>query len=168
MAANNKSTGKRSATNAVTRELERLRRRVKEVTLRLEREANARKLEAGLTAAAKKARTQLTGQIRTLTAQGRRLASELKSAVTESTKRQQLHQKALATIAGLKAELAPNATESKRKSHELGNLAEESVHRAATIARGQRQLDATEKAPKLPKDIDDSEEPDEHEIGGEG
>jgi uncharacterized protein (DUF885 family) len=168
MAANNKSTGKRGATNAVTRELERLRRRVKEVTLRLEREANARKLEAHLTAAAKKARTQLTAQVKTLAAQGRRLASELKSAVTESTKRQQLHQKALATIAGLKAELARKTTKSKRKSQELGNLAKESVQRAATIVRGQGQLAATEKAPKLPKDIDDSEEPDEHEIGGEG
>jgi hypothetical protein len=154
MAANKKSTGKRGATNAVTRELERLKKRVRELTPRLEREAKARKLEAGLTAAAKKAQTQLTGQIKTLGAQGRRLASKLKSAVLESTKRQQLHQKALATIAGLKTELARKTTELKRKSQELGKPANESAHRAATIVRGEGQPAATEKAPKLPKDAD--------------
>jgi hypothetical protein len=46
----------RSAGSAVARELDQLRKKVKELTLRLEREAKARKLDAQLTAVAKKGR----------------------------------------------------------------------------------------------------------------
>jgi hypothetical protein len=148
MASNNEAAGKRGATNTAARELERLRKKNRELTLRLEREAKARKLEAGLRAAARKAQTQLAGQIKTLGAQGRKLASEFKSAVLESTKRQQRHQKAVVTIAGLKAELARKAAELKHKSQALGKLAHESTHLAATIVRGEIQPHSTEEAAK--------------------
>jgi hypothetical protein len=82
MAANNRSTGGRSGGSAVVRELDHLRKKVKELTLRLEREAKARKLDARLAAVAKKAREQLTREIKALREQGRKLASQLKSTMS--------------------------------------------------------------------------------------
>jgi len=45
---------------AVARELDQLRKKIKELTLKLEREAKARKLDTRLAAEAKRAREQLT------------------------------------------------------------------------------------------------------------
>jgi len=58
--------------SAVARELHQLGKKVKELTLRLEREAKARKLDAQLAAVAKKGREQLTREIRALREQGRK------------------------------------------------------------------------------------------------
>ena len=54
MAANNRSCGKSGAGQAVARELDQLKKKVKELALRLEREAKARELAARLGAEAKK------------------------------------------------------------------------------------------------------------------
>ncbi len=64
MAVTKASTGKRGAGGIVARELNQLRKRVKGLTLRLEREAKAHKLDARLAAEAKKAREQLTREIK--------------------------------------------------------------------------------------------------------
>ncbi|MGD0291925.1 MAG: hypothetical protein ABSC63_20120 [Candidatus Binataceae bacterium] len=136
MAVNDTSTEKRGMGSSVTRELDQLRKKVTDLTLRLEREVNARELSALLVAEAKKARAQLSGQIKTLSVQGRKLASQLTSAVRDASKRQRLHEGALAKIAELKAELASKTADLKSRSEELRKLARESAHRAAAIVRG--------------------------------
>jgi chromosome segregation ATPase len=84
MAANNRSSGKSGAGRAVARELDQLKKKVKELALRLEHEAKARELAARLAEEAKKAREQLTREIKALREQGRKMASELKSAITDA------------------------------------------------------------------------------------
>ena len=76
------------------RELDQLRKKVKELTLRLEREAKARKLDARLAAVPKKAREQLTRESKALREQGRKLASQLKSTLGDAGKREQALQEA--------------------------------------------------------------------------
>jgi len=122
--------------SAVVRELDQLRKKVKELTLRLEREARARKLDARLAALAKKAREQLTGGIKALREQGRKLASQLKSTLGDAGKREQALQEARAKVGELKVELGRKTEHLRRKSGELKKLAGESAHRAAAIIRG--------------------------------
>src|SRR5713226_7807000 len=135
MAANNRSTGGRSAGSAVARELDQLRKRVKELTLRLQREAKARKLDAQLAAVAKKGREQLTGEIKALREHGRKLGVQLKSTLGDASKRRQALQEARAKLAELKVELGRKTADLRRKSVELKKLAGESAHRAAAIIR---------------------------------
>ena len=136
MAANNRSTGGRSAGSAAARELDQLRKKVKELTLRLQREAKARKLDSQLAAVAKKAREQLTREIRVLREQGRKLGSQLKSTLGDASKRERALQGARAKVGELKMELGRKTEDLRRKSGELKKLAEESAHRAAAIIRG--------------------------------
>jgi hypothetical protein len=89
MSANKKSTDARSASSTVTRELDQLRKKVKELPIRLEREVKARKLDARLAAETKKAREQMTREIKTLREQARKLASQLKSTLGDAGKRDQ-------------------------------------------------------------------------------
>ncbi len=147
--ANKASTIIRTAGSAVTRELDRLRKKVKDLTLRLEREAKARKLDVRLAAEGKKAREQLTKQIKALREQGRKLASELKSTLGDAAKRKRALNEARSKITDLRAQLARQTGELKRKSEELRKLAAESAHRAAEIMRGDSQP-ATEPAPTEP------------------
>ena len=135
MAANNRSTGGRGAGSAVARELDQLRKKVKELTLRLEREATASKLDARLAAVAKKAREQLTREIKALRERGRKLASQLKSTLGDASKREQTLQEARAKVAELRVELGRKTEDLRRKSGELKKLAKESAHRAAAIIR---------------------------------
>jgi len=136
MAANNHSSGKSGAGRAVARELDQLKRKVKELALKLEREAKARELAARLAVVAKKAREQLTREIKALREQGRKMASELKSAITDANKRKQTVEEARGKIAELRAELARRTADLKHKSEELKKLAGESAHRAAVIIGG--------------------------------
>src|SRR5271167_3373374 len=99
MAANDTSTEKRGIRSSVTRELDQLRKKVTDLTLRLQREVNARELSARLVTEAKQARAQLSGQIKTLSKEGRKLASQLNSALHDASKRERLHEGALAKIA---------------------------------------------------------------------
>jgi len=139
MAANNRSSGKSDTGRAVARELDQLKKKVKELALRLEREAKARELAARLAVVAKKAREQLTREIKALREQGRKMASELKSAITDANKRKQTVEEARGKIAELRAELARRTADLKHKSEELKKLARESAHRAAVIIGGASQ-----------------------------
>jgi hypothetical protein len=158
MAPNNRSTGGRSAGSAVARELDQLRKKVKELTLRLQREAKARKLDARLAAVAKKGREQMTKEIKALREQGRNLGSQLKSRLGESSKREQALQEARAKLAELKVELGRKTADLRRKSGELKQLAGESAHRAAAIIRGDAEhatepVEAEPAAPSAPSEL---------------
>jgi len=164
MAANNRSTGGRSADSAVARELDQLRKKVKELTLRLLREAKARKLDAQLAAVAKKAREQLTREIRVLREQGRKLGSQLKSTLGDASKRERTLREARAKVGELKVELGRKTTDLRRKSGELKKLAEESAHRAAAIIRGDAEhatepVEAEPAAPPTPSDLGSESHP---------
>ena len=135
MPANNRSSRKSDAAGAVARELDQLKKKVKELALKLEREAKARELAARLAVVAKKAREQLTREIKTLREQGGKMASELMSAITDANKRKQTVEEARE----LRAELARRTADLKHKSEELKKLAGESAHRAAVIIGGASQ-----------------------------
>jgi chromosome segregation ATPase len=134
--ANKTTAAIRGAGSAVAGELDRLRKKVKDLTLRLEREAKARKLDVRLAAEAKKAREQLTRQIKALREQGRKLASEVKSTLGDADKRKLALSEARGKITDLRTQLARKTSDLKRKSEELKKLAAESAHRAAEIMRG--------------------------------
>ncbi len=164
MAANSRSTGGRSAGSAVARELDQLRKKVKELTLRLEREAKARKLAARLAAEAKKAREQLTREIKALREHGRKLASQLKSTLGDASKREQAFKAARAKVAELKVELGHKTADLRRKSGEPRKLAEDSAHRAAAIIRGDAQhaaepVEAEPAAPPAPSELGSESHP---------
>jgi chromosome segregation ATPase len=158
MAANNRSTAARSAGgSAVARELDQLRKKVKELTLKLEREVTAHKLEARLAAETKKAREQLSKEIKTLRDQGRKLGSQFKSTIGDANKRERALKEARAKVAELKLELGRKTVDLRRKSGELKRLAEESAHRAAAILRGEappaaEAVDAEPATPSAPSD----------------
>ena len=164
MAANNRSTGGRGAGSAVARELDQLRKKVKELTLRLEREAKARKLDAQLAAVAKKGREQLTREITVLREQGRKLASQLKSTLGDASKREQALREARGKVAELKVDLGRKTQDLRRKSGELKKLAEESAHRAAAIIRGDAEhatepVEAEPAAPPAPSELGSENHP---------
>lgn len=136
------------AANPALRQVEQLRKSVKVLKLRLEREVKARKLEAKIKGEAKAAGAKLSTQLKSLRDQGKKLARELKSAVSDASKREAARKQALAKIAelkaqyaktstGLKAELAHKTAELRRKSEELMKLAGQSAHRAAEIMRSE-------------------------------
>jgi len=143
MAANNTSTGKQSAGGALARELDQLKRKVKELTLRLEHEVKTRKLDARLAEKAKKLGEKLSKETKILREQGRNLASELKSTLSDASKRDHAIKEAHTKIAELKDDLGRKTADFKRKSGELKKLAKESAHRAATIIRGNAKPSAT-------------------------
>jgi seryl-tRNA synthetase len=135
MAANKSTNGKRGAGGTLAREADRLKKKVKELTLKLEREVKARKLDVGLAAEAKKARDQLTREVKVLREHGKKLSSQMKSTLTDSKKRQQALTEARNRIGTLQRELRQKTTDLKRKSIELGKLVAESAHRAVGIIR---------------------------------
>ncbi len=139
MAENKKVNEKPGIGRAVERELDQLRKKVKELTLRLQREVKARELNAGLAAKAKKAREQVGKEAKTLRDQGRKLALQLKSAITDANKRQQALEEAQSKITEMRAQLSSKTVELKRKSNDLRKLVAESGHRAAEIIRGKGQ-----------------------------
>ena len=137
------------------RQVAQLRKTVKELRVKLEREAKARQIEARVKSEAQKARTQLASQITALRDQGRKLAANLKSALGDASKRDTARQQALAKIADLKAEyskktadlrsqLSRTTTELARKSEELKKLAGEAAHRAVEIIRSDEPQTAPE------------------------
>jgi DNA repair exonuclease SbcCD ATPase subunit len=135
MAAHNPSTAGRSASNTVSREADQLRKKVKELVLKLEREVKARKFDIRLAAEAKRTREHMTKEIKTLQEQARRLASQLKSTLSDADKREQVLKEARTKLTEFKLELGRKTVELRRKSGELKKLAEESAHRAAAIIR---------------------------------
>jgi uncharacterized coiled-coil DUF342 family protein len=161
MAANNKSSGKQGAGGAVTRELKQLRNKVKELTLKLGSEVKARKLDARVAAEARKAREQLNKQVKALSEQGRKMAGELKSTLSDAAKRQQALKEARDKVTELKAELGRRAAELKRKSEELRKIAVESARGAAAVIRGERERPAAAPAPAEPPPTAPSEHSEE-------
>jgi len=168
------------------RQLAQLRKTVKMLRTRLERETRARQLEARVKAEAQKARAQLASQITALRDQGRKLATNLKSALGDASKRDAARQQAIAKIAALKSEyskktadlrseLSHATAELGRKSEELKKLAGEAAHRAVEIIRSeepeaapQAPMDASSELPKelSPQEIEDrgdDKEPDEEQ-----
>jgi hypothetical protein len=146
---------KKKPADASIRQIKQLRKTVKGLRLQLEREARARKIEARVRSGAQKARAQLASQIAALRDQGRKLASQLKSALSDASKRDAARQQALARIAELKAEYAKKSAELRsqlsrttgelaRKSEELKKLAGEAAHRAVEIIRGEEHHAAPE------------------------
>jgi chromosome segregation ATPase len=135
-------TKKLSAGRIVARELDLLKKKVKELTLRLERQAKARTLEAQLDAEAKKSRVRLAKEMTAVREHGRKLASQLKAALGDASKRDQTLKEARAKVAELKEELGHKTADLRRKSGELNKLAEEAAHRAAAIMRGDAQRTA--------------------------
>jgi chromosome segregation ATPase len=87
----------------------------------LEREVTAHKLEARLAAETKKAREQLSKEIKTLRDQGRKLGSQLKSTLGDANKRERALKQARAKVAELKLELGRKTVDLRRKSGELKN-----------------------------------------------
>src|ERR1700683_1047837 len=133
--------------NPATAQLDQLRKTIRELRIKLERETRARKIEARVKSEAQKARAALASQITALRDQGRKLASDLKSALGDSRKRDAARQQAVAKIAELKAEYSKKSTELRselsrttsevaRKSEELKKLAGETAQRAVGIIRG--------------------------------
>ena len=95
-----KKTAKpKKAVNPAFRQLDQLRKTVKALRVRLERETRARKIEARVKSEAQKARTRLASQIAELREQGRKLATDLRSALGDASKRDAARQQAIAKIA---------------------------------------------------------------------
>jgi len=145
----------KKAANPAHKQLEQLRKTVKGLRVRLERETRARKIEARVKSEAQKARARLASQMAALRDQGRKLASALKSALGAAGKRDAARQQALAKIAELKAEytkksaelrseLSRTTAELARKSEELKKLAGEAAHRAVEIIRSEEPHAAPE------------------------
>ncbi|MGA7872391.1 MAG: hypothetical protein WCA22_16005 [Candidatus Binatus sp.] len=148
MPTKKKPAKRKKAAKPALGQLEQLRKTVKALRVKFEREARARKIEARFRSEAQKARAQLASQIAALRDQGRKLASELRSALGDARKRDAARQQAMARIADLRAEYSKKSAELRselsrttaelaRKSEELKKLAGEAAHRAVEIIRSE-------------------------------
>ena len=166
--------------NPALRQVEQLRKQVRVLTLKLEREVKARKLEAKIKSEAKAAGAKLTTQLKSLRDQGKKLASDLKSALSDANKREAARKEALAKIAelkaqysktstGLRAELSQKTAELRRKSEELMKLAGQSAHRAAEIIRSEEHHPAAaEKAGAMESSYTSQSSAEERSVPSEG
>jgi chromosome segregation ATPase len=147
--------------NPAQRQVEQLRKSFKVLKTRLERETRARKIEARIKREAEMAGARLGKQLKALREQGKKLASELKSALNDAGKRDAARKEALTRIeklkaqyaktsAELKTELAQKTADLRRKSEELMKLAGDSAHRAVEIIRGQEHHDAPQAESSYP------------------
>ena len=144
MPTKKKTAKRKKVVNPALRQLEQLRKTAKVLRVKLERETRARKIEARIKSEAQKARAVLASQIAALRDQGRKLATGLKSALGDASKRDAARQQAIAKISELRSELSRTTAELARKSEELRKLAGESAHRAVEIIRGQEHHAAPE------------------------
>jgi chromosome segregation ATPase len=160
MPTKRKSSKSSSGTSAQVRQL---RATIKQLRTRLERESRARKFEARVVADTRKARAQVLKQMDALRQQGRKLATQLKGALTDAGRREQARKDALAKIAELRAEVARRGEEVRRKSIELKNLAVESAERARAIiasdAPGASAAPPTEQPPSSSGEGGESSDP---------
>ena len=177
MPAKKKPAKRIKAANPATRQLEQLRKTIKSLKIRLEREIKARKVEARVKAEAQKARAQLASQIAALRDQGRKLASELKSTLGDANKRDAARKQALDKIGELKAEYAQKSaqlrselsratTDLAHKSEELRKLAGEAAQRAVGIIRGEEPHAASEAPPRATSELDAESASIESQPGG--
>ena len=166
--------------NPALRQVEQLRKSVKILKLKLDREVKARKLEAKIKGEAKAAGAKLSTQLKSLRDQGKKLATDLKSALSDATKREAARKEALAKIAelkaqysktstGLRAELSQKTAELRRKSEELMKLAGQSAHRAAEIVRSEEHHpSAAEKAGAMESSYTSESSAEERSVPSEG
>ncbi len=161
-----KPAKRRPARKPAHGQLDILRRRIRELAVKLEREARARKLEARIKSEVQKAHAELRSQLKLMRVRGTKIATELRSAIGDANKREAARKEALKRIEALRAEyskksaalraeytrrtselkseLSHTAAELSRKSEELRRLAVESAHRAVEIIRGpEHQAPAT-------------------------
>ncbi len=136
----------RGAASAPASQLKQLRATVQELRAKLVQAAEKRRLDSRLLNEAKRARDEVSRQVKALREQGRKLAGELRKALTESDRRRKAREQALAKVAGLKAELARKTEVLKHKSHELGQFARESAQRARAIVRAEQAETVPEQA----------------------
>jgi len=128
----------RGASSAPAGQLKQLRATVQELRAKLAQATHKRRLDLRVLSEAKRAREQVSRQMNALREQGRKLAGELRKALTDGDRRQKARDQALAKIAELKAELIRKTEALKHKSHELGQLARESAHRARAILQAEQ------------------------------
>lgn len=146
-----------------------LRKTVKDLSTRLEKELKARKIEARILSEAKKAREQLSSQVSALRKQGGQLAGELKKALSDTKSYEKAKADAQKKIDQLKNDLSARTSELRRKSEELRKLAEASAHRAIEIIRSEEHATKeTEPGPEGAHTEAASAEPDSHESGSAG
>jgi chromosome segregation ATPase len=117
-------------------QLEQLRSVVSQLRARIEKEAHARKLDSRLISEAKRARDEIVRQVTSLRDQGKKLAEQLQSTLTDAKKREKARQDALAIVTELREELARKTEDLRLKTVELRNLAQESAQRAREIIQG--------------------------------
>jgi chromosome segregation ATPase len=117
-------------------QLEQLRSMVSQLRARIEKEAHARKLDSRLISEAKRARDEIVRQVTSLRDQGKKLAEQLQSTLTDAKKREKARQDALAIVNELREELGRKTEDLRLKTVELRNLAQESAQRAREIIQG--------------------------------
>jgi len=127
---------KRTQPAAGGSQLSQLRSMVSQLRARIEKEARARKLDSRLISEAKRARDEIVRQVTSLRDQGKKLAEQLQSTLTDTKKREKARQDALAVVTELREELARKTEDLRLKTVELRNLAQESAQRAREIIQG--------------------------------
>jgi len=133
-----KPARKRTKPAASGSQLMQLRSMVSQLRDRIEKEAHARKLDSRLISEAKRARDEIVRQVTSLRDQGKRLAEQLQSTLTDAKKREKARQDALAIVTELRQELARKTEDLRLKTLELRDLAQESAQRAREIIQGAR------------------------------
>jgi len=131
-----KPARKRTKPAASGSQLEQLRAMVSQLRARIEKEAHARKLDSRLISEAKRARDEIVRQVTSLRDQGKKLAEQVQSTLTDAKKREKARQDALAIVTDLREELARKTEDLRLKTVELRNLAQESAQRAREIIQG--------------------------------
>jgi chromosome segregation ATPase len=131
-----KPARKRTKPAASGSQLEQLRAKVSQLRARIEKEAHARKLDSRLISEAKRARDEIVRQVTSLRDQGKKLAEQLQSTLTDAKKREKARQDALAIVTDLRKELARKTEDLRLKTLELRDLAQESAQRAREIIQG--------------------------------
>jgi chromosome segregation ATPase len=142
-----------------SRQIAALRAEVTALRTKLERESRAGQINVRLLNEAKKARAQLAQQIAALRTQGSKLATQLRSTLGDSKRRDQARKEAMARVADLRKELArrtdelrkelaSRTDELRRKSDELRQLAQQSAQRAVEIIRSEAKAAPPEPAPE--------------------
>ena len=121
--------------SALSKQVSQLRKKVDELRARLDAEMKRRKIDGNLLQEAKKARDQVTAELRVLRQQAAKGATELKKALTDAKRREQAHKVAAAKVEQLKAEVAKKTAELKQRSIELARSARESVGKAKVIPK---------------------------------
>jgi len=131
-----KPARQRSKPAAGGSQLSQLRSMVSQLRTRIEKEARARKLDSRLIGEARRARDEIVRQVTSLRDQGKKLAEQLQSTLTDAKKREKARQDVLAIVSELREELTRKTEDLRLKTVELRNLAQESAQRAREIIQG--------------------------------